>query len=84
MRMSWAETHTLLNTLSGQLTIHSLTPDVHDTGLALAERHDFSTYNAMVVASALHARSPILWSEEMQHGMKLKEGLRILNPFRAA
>jgi predicted nucleic acid-binding protein len=84
MRMSWAETHTLLDTLGGLLTVHSLTLDVHETGLALAERYDFSTYDAMVVASALHASSPILWSEDMQHGMKLKEGLRILNPFRAA
>jgi predicted nucleic acid-binding protein len=37
----------------------------------------------MIAASALRAGSQILWSEDMQHGMKLKEGLRILNPFRA-
>ena len=81
MRMSWVETHTLLNTLRSLLTVHSLDLNVHETGLALAERYDFSTYDAMVAASALHAGCPILWSEDMQHGMKLKEGLRILNPF---
>jgi predicted nucleic acid-binding protein len=83
MQMSWTDTHTLLDTLRDLLTIHPLTLDVHETGLALAEQYGFSTYDAMVVASAIHAGCPVLWSEDMQHGMKLKEGLRILSPFRA-
>jgi predicted nucleic acid-binding protein len=82
MRMSWPETHALLNSLRGLLIVHPVTVDVHETGLGLAERYGFSTYDAMITASALHAGSPTLWSEDLQHGMKLKEGLRILNPFR--
>lgn len=82
MQMSWSETHAFLNSLRGLLTVYPLSVDIHETGLGLAERYGFSTYDAMVVASALHAGSPTLWSEDMQHGMKLKEGLRILNPFR--
>lgn len=82
MQMSWSDTHVLLNTLRAVLTVHPLTVEIHETGLALAERYGFSTYDAMVTASALHAGSQILWSEDMQHGMRLKEGLRILNPFR--
>jgi predicted nucleic acid-binding protein len=82
MQMSWAETHTLLKTLRELFAVRPLTLDVHESGLTLAERYNFSTYDAMVVASALHAGCAILWSEDMQHGMKLKEGLRILNPFR--
>jgi predicted nucleic acid-binding protein len=39
---------------------------------------------AMIAASALHAGCDTLWSEDMPHGMALDEGLRILNPFRAA
>lgn len=82
MRMSWVETHTFLTTLRGLLTVHPLTVETHDTGLGLAERYGFSIYDAMVAASALHAGSDTLLSEDMQHGMKLKEGLRIINPFR--
>ncbi|HWZ40478.1 MAG TPA: PIN domain-containing protein [Bradyrhizobium sp.] len=84
MHMSWSETHTFLNSLRGLLTVQPPTLDVHETGLGLAERYGFSTYDAMVAASALHIGSATLWSEDMQHGMKLKEGLRILNPFRTA
>jgi predicted nucleic acid-binding protein len=82
MQMSWAETHALLNTLRGLLTVHPLTVDIHETGLRLAERYGISIYDAMIAASALQAGCDTLWSEDMQHGMVLDDGLRIVNPFR--
>lgn len=82
MRMSWPETHAFLSMLRGLLTVHPITIDTHDTGLAIAERYNLSTYDAMIAASALHAGCDTLWSEDMQHDMTLNEGLRIVNPFR--
>jgi predicted nucleic acid-binding protein len=38
----------------------------------------------MIMASALQADCDIRWSEDMQHGMALGQGLRVVNPFRAA
>jgi predicted nucleic acid-binding protein len=84
MQMSWNETHAFLDMLRDLLTVHPLTVETHETGLALAERYGLSTYDAMIAASALHARCDTLWSEDMQHGMALTEGLRIVNPFRDA
>jgi predicted nucleic acid-binding protein len=84
MRMSWPDTHAILSLLRGLLAVHRLTLEIHDTGLALAERYGFSTYDAMIAASALHAGCDTLWSEDMQHGMALDEGLHIVNPFRDA
>jgi predicted nucleic acid-binding protein len=80
MQMSWTETHALLNMLRALLTVHPLTVEIHETGLKLAERYGFSTYDAMIAASALHAGCDTLWSED---GMALDEGLTIVNPFRA-
>jgi predicted nucleic acid-binding protein len=82
MQMSWDETHALLDMLRGLLTVHPLTTDIHETGLRIAERYGFSIYDAMIAASALQAGCDTLWSEDMQHGMALDEGLRIVNPFR--
>jgi predicted nucleic acid-binding protein len=73
-----------VNLLRGLLTVHSVTVEIHETGLRLAERYGFSTYDAMIAASALRAGCDTLWSEDMQHGMALDEGLRVVNPFRAA
>jgi len=84
MEMSWADTHAYLSMLRELLAVHPLTIEIHETGLALAERYGFSTYDAMIAASALHAGCDTLWSEDMQHGMALEEGLHIVNPFRAA
>jgi predicted nucleic acid-binding protein len=84
MHMSWDETHAFLNMLRDLLTVHPLTVEAHEIGLGLAERYGLSTYDAMIAASALHAGCDTLWSEDMQHGMALKEGLRIVNPFREA
>jgi predicted nucleic acid-binding protein len=82
MQMSWDETHALLNMLRDLLTVHPLTVETHETGLGIAKRYGLSTYDAMIAASALHAGCDTLWSEDMQHGLALKEGLRIANPFR--
>ncbi len=83
MQMSWTKTHAFLNMLRALLTVHPLTVEIHETGRKLAERYGFSIYDAMITASALHAGCDTLWSEDMQHGLALDEGLTIVNPFRA-
>ena len=82
MRMSWDETRAFLHTLRDLLTVHPLTVEVHETGVALAERYGLSIYDAMIAASALHAGCDTLWSEDMHDGLTI-DGLRIVNPFRA-
>lgn len=83
MRLSWPDTHTFLSTFRELLTVHPVTIEVHDTGFAVAERYNLSTYDAMIVASALNANCDTLWSEDMQHGMSIDNRLRIINPFLA-
>ncbi|HSY89477.1 MAG TPA: PIN domain-containing protein [Verrucomicrobiae bacterium] len=82
MGMSWTETREFLTTIKSLLPVQPLTIEVHDTGLALAERYGLSTYDAMIVASALHADCDKLWSEDMQDDMAIENRLRITNPFR--
>jgi len=82
MQMPWGEIYEFLRTLRGLLTVQPMTIEVHETGLALAERYGLSTFDAMIAASALHAGCDTLWSEDMQHGLVLEEGLAIRNPFR--
>jgi predicted nucleic acid-binding protein len=84
MRMTWPDIHAFLSALRGLLTVQALTIETHETGLAFAERYNLSTYDAMIGASAYHAGCDIVWSEDMQDGMTLGEGLRIVNPFRVA
>lgn len=81
MRLTSGETRAFLATLRGLLTVHPLTEGTHDHGLALAERYGLSLYDAIIAAAAIDAGCDTLWSEDMQHGMRLGV-LRVVNPFR--
>jgi len=47
----------------------------------LIQRYDFSLFDSIIVASALEAECDILYSEDMQHGLRVEDRLTILNPF---
>lgn len=80
MDLSWAETRTFTTRLRQLLDVRPLTPETHDAGLTLAERYRLSIYDAMIAASALEAGCDTLWSEDMQHGLKIQR-MRVANPF---
>ena len=61
----------------------ALTLDLHTFARALAEEHQLSFYDALIVASAIEAGCDILYSEDMQHGRTIG-GLSIINPFLAS
>jgi predicted nucleic acid-binding protein len=84
MKLTWAETRGFLSSLRELLTVHPVTVDTHELGLAIAERHQLGLYDALITASALLAECDRLWSEDMQHGMAIDRRLRIVNPFRAS
>ncbi len=77
------QSHGFLSMIRALLPVQPITVEIHDTGLALAERYGLSIYDAMIAASALHAECDTLWSEDMHDGMVIQERLRITNPFRA-
>jgi predicted nucleic acid-binding protein len=82
MDLSRTETRAFLSMIRALLPVQPLTIDIHETGLALAERYGLAIYNAMIAASALHADCDTLWSEGMQDRIVLDDRLRIVNPFQ--
>jgi predicted nucleic acid-binding protein len=84
MHLTWQETRGFLSSLHDLLTVHPITIDTHELGLALAERHHLGIYDALIAASALLAECDRLWSEDMQDGMAIDKRLRVVNPFRAS
>ncbi len=56
---------------------------IHERGLDLIERHNFSTCDAMIAAAALDSNCHRLLSEDMHHGLLVDGALRIENPFLA-
>ena len=79
--MTHAETRNALATIRAVCQVHSLTEEIHDLGMQLAERHRLSLYDAMIVAAALTVGCTTLYSEDMQDGLLVRKTLRIRNPF---
>jgi len=51
------------------------------TAERLIHRYDFQLFDAIIVASALETGCQILYTEDMQHNMKIDRQLSIINPF---
>jgi predicted nucleic acid-binding protein len=81
LNMPWKDVTTFLDLVRSICAVEPLTVDIHDRGCLLAERYGFSTYDAMIVASACEAGCTTLYSEDMQHGLLVDDCLRICNPF---
>lgn len=82
--LSWLEARLLLDSVLGFVgVVRPVTLAIHQSGLALAERHLLSVYDGMIVASALDAGCDTLLSEDMHAGLLIEGRLRIVNPFVA-
>nr|WP_283163649.1 PIN domain-containing protein [Brenneria tiliae] len=81
LAMSWEDIGSFLELVRGFCDVAPLTVEVHDRARHLAERYQFSFYDACIVAAAATAGCQILYSEDMNHGQTLEGGLTIRNPF---
>ncbi len=62
-------------------TIFPVTVETHSEALVLSSRYNLSFYDALMVACALQAGAAILYSEDMQHHLRIDDRLSIVNPF---
>ena len=81
LRMSWRETREFLALVHGLLDVAPVTVETHELGLEFAERYGLSIYDSMIAAAAALNGSARLWSQDMQHGMRIGKGLRVESPF---
>tara|TARA_B100001146_G_C16053592_1_gene378986 strand:+ start:294 stop:695 length:402 start_codon:yes stop_codon:yes gene_type:complete len=80
-RMSWSQTDEFLLMIREFVTVEPLTSEIHDLGIALAQKHALSVYDAMIVAAGLLAGCDTVLSEDMQDGFRLSDRITISNPF---
>lgn len=83
LRMPWGEINEVLALIRSVCPVESLTMEIHDRGLLIAERYRLSVYDAMIVSAALLSNCNVLYSEDMQAEMVVDRQLRICNPFSA-
>jgi predicted nucleic acid-binding protein len=84
LALSWPEIEDVLGLIRHRCEVRALTLEVHEQALALVQRHSFAWYDALIVAAAQDAGCALLYSEDMQHRMKVGNTLTIVNPFVAS
>lgn len=80
----WASVYEVIGILRAAARVVPLTIETHELGLRVAQRHRFSVYDGMIVASALLADCDTLYSEDMHAGLLVEGRLRIVDPFRGS
>lgn len=81
LQLTWEEIDETLRAVQASSLVEPLTLDVHTQGRELAQRYGFSVYDAMIVSSALNAACTMLYTEDMQDGMRVWDRLTLRNPF---
>lgn len=61
------------------LAVHS-SPVLYQQALRFKERYRLAWYDSLIVAGAVESGCQTLFTEDLQHGMKV-EGLEVKNPF---
>ncbi len=79
--LSWQEIEEVLQQVQVVCPVLDLTPQTHARALYLAQRYQFSFYDASIVSAALLAGCHTLYSEDMQNGLVVEQKLTISNPF---
>lgn len=81
LNMSCVEVREVLKPVRALCQVIPLTEEVHELGLAVAERYRLSVYDSMIVAAALTGGCGTLLSEDLQDGFVIDRVLRVCNPF---
>ncbi len=77
----WDEVHGALGVLKILLDPpRPLTVELHEAAVEIARDHGFSIYDSLIIAAALQAGCPILYSEDLHHTQAIGQ-LMIRNPF---
>jgi len=82
LRMDWDEIGEVLAGVRAACEVVPLTEEVHALGLTIAARHRLAVYDAMIWAAAMLAGCEVIYSEDMQDGLRI-DGTVLRNPFRS-
>jgi len=84
LAMAWSDVGEMLTQVRAVCRVEALTVETHSRGVAIAERHNLSIYDAMILASALDAGCSVIYTEDLQDGQVMDSRLTIRNPFLPA
>lgn len=80
--MSVGEVQKALASITRACTVMPLTMTIHQRGLQVVERYDFSVYDSLIAAAALQSGCTTLYTADLQNGQRIEKTIVVRNPFR--
>lgn len=71
-----------VESIAADSTVTVVTLETIRSAWDVRERHKFSYWDSLIVASAIQAGCTTLYTEDLNHGMILDKKLHIVNPFK--
>ncbi len=81
LAMTWDEVAQFLGLVRSFCTVIPLTEAIHDQARLFAHNHKLSFYDASIVAAAVSSGCHTLYTEDLNHGQRIGDGLKTINPF---
>ena len=72
---------TLQENILAIASVESLDYQTYEIAFNIRQKYNISYWDSLVIASALQSGCDTLYSEDMQDGLILENGLRVVNPF---
>lgn len=70
----------IIHVLSETLPTIQVTTQIIEKAIDINIRYQFSFWDSLIIASAIHAQCTVLYSEDLNSGQTV-EGVKIINPF---
>jgi len=81
LALSLFEIRQLINSLAAMCKVEIISFPIIELAINIQEKFCFSSYNSLIIASALGAGCDTLYSDDMQNGQEIDGRLHIVNPF---
>lgn len=82
LKLSWEQIFEIMERLNILCKVETLTQKTHEKACLIAEKYNLSFYDSVILSSALLSGCHVVYSEDMQSGMKIEDILEIINPFQ--
>ena len=81
LKFSHEEIQRSIDYITTFCSLHVIELSTIKLAFQINRQHQYSLYDALIIASALESNCSVLYSEDMQHGHLIGKRLNIVNPF---
>jgi len=80
-KFGWPDIQLVIKEMRENNEVQTNTVSTVNQACQIADRYSYSFYDSLILAAALEAECPVLFSEDLQHGQLIEQALTIKNPF---